>query len=136
MRMDSQKSFVKVKPMTEIDDIQKEIMKQLKYYANDVKTKVDEIQEDEAKALIAELKANSPKGDRRKGNYAKGWAIKRTPKGIIVHNKSNYQLTHLLEHGHVTKNGSGRVEAQIHISPAEDRMIRSYLDKIERAIEE
>ena len=134
--MDSQKSFVRVKPMTGIDDIQKEIMKQLQYYADEVKTKVDEVKEEEAKALVAELKADSPKGDRRKGNYAKGWSIKRTPKALIVHNRTNYQLTHLLEHGHVTRNGSGRTEAKIHIRPAEDRMIRSYLDKIERAIEE
>jgi hypothetical protein len=121
--------------MTGINDIQKEIMKQLKYYAADVKEKVQEAQEEEAAALVAELKQNSPKGNRKKKKYAKSWAIKRTPKKIIVYNKQ-YMLTHLLEHGHVTKNGSGRTDDIPHIRPAEDRMIRSYLEKIEGAIQE
>ena len=122
--------------MTEINDLQKEIMKQLQYYADEVKTKVDEAKEEEAKALVAALKANSPKREaKRKQKYASGWTIKRTPKALIVHNKSNYQLTHLLEHGHVTRDGSSRTDSQIHIRPAEDKMITSYLKKIERAIE-
>jgi Bacteriophage HK97-gp10, putative tail-component len=122
-------------PMTGIDDIQKEIMKQLKYYADDVKTKVKEAQEEEAKKLVAELKSTSPKGKRKSKKYSKGWAIKRFPKKLVVYNKQ-YQLTHLLEHGHVIHGGAGRTAAQIHIAPAEDRMISSYLSKIERAIEE
>ena len=122
--------------VTGIDDIQKEIMKQLQYYAADVKEKVEEAQEATAAKMIAELKADSPKGNRMKKQYAKGWGIKRMPKKIIVYNKTNYQLTHLLEHGHVTKNGTDRTEAQIHIRPAEEKNIRDYIGKIERAIEQ
>jgi hypothetical protein len=121
--------------VTDINDLSKEIMKQLQYYAADVKENVQEAQEATAAKMVADLKAASPKGNRQKKQYAKGWAIKRTPKKMIVHNKSNYQLTHLLEHGHVTKNGSKRTDAQIHIAPAEEKGIREYLDKIERAIQ-
>jgi hypothetical protein len=51
----------------------------------------------------------------------------------IIHNKTDYRKTHLLEHGHAKKNG-GRVAAQIHIGPAEDRAIVDFIDRVERAI--
>ena len=50
------------------------------------------------------MSANSPKDT---GDYKKGWRIKqdKARKSIIVHNATDYQLTHLLEHGHVKRNG-------------------------------
>lgn len=118
--------------MTEIQNVAKEIMKQLQYYAADVKEKVEEAKDEIAKEIMQEIRAKSPTGKR--GEYAKGWRIKRTGKKLIVHNKTNYQLTHLLEHGHIKKDGSGRTQEKIHIAPAEQKGIKDYLKKIERAI--
>lgn len=117
--------------MADINNLQREILKQLQYYAEDVKEKVEAAQNESAKALVKDLKQDSPK---KTGDYAKGWRIKRTPKKLIVHNATNYQLTHLLEYGHPKKNG-GRVPAQVHIRPNEERAVRDYISKIERAIE-
>ena len=118
--------------MADISNLTREIQKQLQYYAADVKEKVEAIQNQSAKALVNDLKRDSP---QKSGDYAKGWRIKRTPKKLIVHNATNYQLTHLLEHGHAKKNG-GRVQPQVHIRPNEERAVQDYIDKIERAIEE
>lgn len=118
--------------MANINNLQREILKQLQYYATDVKEKVEAAQKETAKELVKDLKQDSPK---KTGDYAKGWRIKRTAKKLIVHNATNYQLTHLLEYGHPKKNG-GRVAAQVHIRPNEERAVRDYIDKIERAIEE
>lgn len=119
-------------PMTRINDIGKEIQKQLQYYAKDVAEKVEVAKEETASKLVQDIKQDSPK---KRPRYSKGWRIKKTPKKLIVHNKTDYQLTHLLEHGHVLRNGD-RFEGKAHIRPNEEKAIRDYLKKIERAIEQ
>lgn len=81
-----------------------------------------------------ETKAASPvgKGPRR-GRYRRGWAVKseeeRLAKSAIVHNRTDYQLTHLLEKGHALRNG-GRAKAIPHIGPAEDKAVQ----ELEKAV--
>lgn len=116
--------------VTNLDDVAKEIAKQVQTYTEDVKEKVEDIKKTIAKELISDIKHGSPK---KTGSYAKGWRVKSVGKSLIVHNKTDYQLTHLLEHGHVKKNG-GRVQGKAHIRPAEEAAIREYLKQIERAI--
>jgi hypothetical protein len=118
--------------MTNIDNLRSEIMEQLKYYANDVRDKVEDAKSESATDLKKSIAQDSP---QKRPSYAKGWRIKKTPKKLIVHNKTDYQLTHLLEHGHALKDG-GRFEGKPHIRPNEERVIRDYLNKIERAIEQ
>ena len=93
------------------------------------------------KDCVAELKRTSP---RRKGphggDYARSWAVtKESSSGglvvsCVIHNKRHYQLTHLLENGHETRNG-GRTKPQPHIKPAEDRVVATYLQRAKEAIE-
>jgi hypothetical protein len=117
--------------MTEIQGVAKEIMKQLEYYVHDVKQNVDEAKQETAKEMIAELKQTSPE---KRPSYKKGWKIKKTSKSVIVHNATDYQLTHLLEYGHPVKGGGRDTDAAPHIRPAEEKGIRKYLNKVERAI--
>jgi len=130
--MDSQNFIVKLMPMANnINNLAREIEKQLKYYARDVAEKVEEAKEETAKQLVEDIKRDSPK---RRPSYSKGWRIKRTPKSLIIHNKTDYQLTHLLEHGHAKRNGE-RLQGEPHIRPNEEKAVEDYLRKIERAIE-
>ena len=74
---------------------------------------------DACKVAKSDLRSNSPK---KSGDYAKGWAyaIEDSAEGAYkgtVYNKTDYQLTHLLEKGHAKRNG-GRVAAIPHIGPA------------------
>ena len=82
-----------------------------------------------------EAKAASPYGTSKK-HYASEWAVKadavdRLRTDAIVHNRTKYQLTHLLEKGHA-KRGGGRTRAIPHIEPAEQRAIRNFEEAVKK----
>ncbi|HZH62393.1 MAG TPA: HK97 gp10 family phage protein, partial [Metabacillus sp.] len=90
---------------------------------------------EEAKVTIAKntvnyLKKNSPENT---GDYAKGWAKKKVGTAQVIHNRTDYQLTHLLEKGHVNRDGS-RTEAIPHIKHAEEKAINEYIEEVEKVI--
>lgn len=74
-----------------------------------------------AKESAQKLKNTSP---RQSGSYAKGWSVKKEgDMDVIVHNRTDYQLTHLLENGHVIRNKKGtygRTNGIKHIAPVEE----------------
>ena len=74
-----------------------------------------------AKESVQKLRNTSP---RKTGSYAKGWGVKREgDMDVIVHNRTDYQLTHLLENGHVIRNKKGtygRTPGTKHIAPVEE----------------
>ena len=77
-----------------------------------------------AKEVVQKLKNTSPKGSPHKRKYAEGWRVSKKDKAdLVVHNATNYQLTHLLENSHlvVNKKGTyGRTHPEKHIAPAEE----------------
>ncbi len=77
-----------------------------------------------AKETVQKLKNTSPKGSPHKRKCAEGWKVSKRDRGdLVVHNATNYQLTHLLENGHVIKNKKGtygRTHGIKHIAPAEE----------------
>ena len=106
-----------------------EVTKIIDEYNEHLKEIVDQCAEEEAKKLVKVLKATSPRGNRTQKKYASGWAVKKKDGGYIVHNKTNYQLTHLLENGHIVRNQYGsydRVSGQKHIEPAEKDAIKDF----------
>lgn len=116
------------------NDLSKEIQKYLQEY----KEEIDEDVQDETDKAIAsaktELRSISPKNT---GNYASGWAVKskKYSNGYykVIWNRKAYQLTHLLEFGHATRNG-GRTKAQPHIRPTEEKYRTRFTESLERRI--
>ncbi|WP_407926433.1 HK97 gp10 family phage protein [Aquibacillus kalidii] len=113
-----------------MNDISKEIARALSQYTDEVKEGLEEAKKETAKETVTNLRNNSPK---LTGDYAKGWKTKKNGTAQVVHNKTDYQLTHLLENGHV-KRGGGRVQAIPHIKPAEEEAIDNYVKKVEKVI--
>jgi hypothetical protein len=106
---------------------------------NDYGSEVDEKMEDaisrSMKESAKELKShksfssrNSKRKGKRTGAYPSGWTSKVTKERLsvegIVYNKNKPGLTHLLENGHVTRNGTGRTFAKTpaypHIEPVNE----------------
>ena len=119
-------------------DIGAAIMKELQNYSNDVVEKVNTSSKEYANKLKKELQENSPK---KTGDYKKGWKVKQvynshTLSQYVVHNATDYQLTHLLEFGHAIKGGTRRAKPIPHIAPAEEKIVNEFLAEVEKAIRE
>ncbi len=99
-----------------------EIMEDLKREANRANEEtVNEISKESLKIV----KANAPMSNtKRRGTYKKSLARKKTggrsgEVGYRIYSKDQYQLTHLLEHGHQLRSG-GRTRAFPHFKLGED----------------
>lgn len=76
-------------------------------------------------------------------NYPTGWTTEtKRRKGeqtSEIHNKAHYQLTHLLENGHVIKNGTGRSYGNTrsfkHIANVDQESVELLEKMIKEAIE-
>lgn len=106
------------------------IDKILSEYVGSLYTQIGAAAEDVGRETVEMLKASSQK---KSGKYARSWRLKRWENGrvikITVYN-TRYQLTHLLENGHATRDGTGRTAAFPHIAPAE----KAAAEKFERKI--
>ena len=114
-------------------DFSKQLIDAMQQYTGAIGEEIETALQAVGKEAAAKLKDTSPK---RSGKYRKGWKVtaeRRSGEIIItVHNK-HYRLTHLLEHGHKTRNG-GRAAAVPHIAPVEEWAEREALKAIEKAV--
>lgn len=118
-----------------IDDLADEVMKGLKDYAqlavDDLKTAIKNAGE----TVKDEIEKTAPK---KTGKYRKSWTVKKTNETsdsikVVVHSKTQYRLTHLLENVHA-KRGGGRVAARSHIAPAEKKGEEQLIREVERKL--
>ena len=122
------------------EGLQKALSEYLENYVEDIQEDVEEATDIVTKEAKEELIQTSPKsGVARDTKYYEGWALKNGTKNKnyrytrVIWNKTNYQLTHLLEFGHATKNG-GRTKAQPHIRPVEQKYNVEFVDLVNERI--
>lgn len=124
------------------EELEKAITEYLENYSEDIEEDVEDTTNTVVKEAKQELVQTSPRsGIARKTKYYKGWAIKnggRTRKGKyyskVIWNKTNYQLTHLLENGHHKRDGTGWVEGQPHIAKVQEKYGTKFADLLEKKI--
>lgn len=88
-----------------------------------------------AKEAVQKLRNTSP---AKTGSYASGWGTKKQgDMDVVVYNRTDASLTHLLENGHLIKNKKGtygRTSGIKHIKPVEewaiDELPRRILEDI------
>lgn len=118
-----------------IGNFSAEIMRQLDEYKDLTTDGVKAAVKKAGTTVRKQIKATAPSST---GAYAKSWSVKTTRETsntleVTVHSRNRYQLAHLLEFGHATRNG-GRVPAQPHIAAAEEMGVKELETEIERCI--
>lgn len=110
-------------------------------YQTTVIERVDVASESAVKELVTLTKATAPTGNR--GKYRKNIASKEVTrnnaknrgKTFAWYVKSpDYRLTHLLVHGHATRNG-GRTRANPFLQNAIDTVTPKYIRDVEEALQ-
>ena len=105
----------------------------------DVNVKYDQIVERSARRCTNQLRAMSPEGNRKKYKY--GWTLRKGKMTkdetyFEVWNKTDWQLTWLLENGHLITNkrgGVGWASANPHIQNALDYVKPQFITEMEHA---
>lgn len=122
----------------------KSVAVQMKEILDEYSKRVDDAASDAAvkvgKESAQRIKNTSPK---KTGSYARGWTIKRERgngriESVIVHNRTDYQLTHLLENGHIIRNKKGtygRTNGTKHIAPVEQWGVNEFPNEVERQLQ-
>lgn len=118
-----------------VSELAKELEKGINEYSQEVADEIKKATDVVAEEAVRELKSTSPV---LTGSYAKGWAKKnayesKSSKRNTVYNKTDYQLTHLLEKGHVGRDGR-RVRAIEHIRPVEEKAMTEFQERVKGAI--
>lgn len=94
-------------------------------YSEEVSKAVDMAAQEATEATVQQLKRTSPRRVRgkKRGRYARGWTFRKEGvRSYVVFNKTDWQLTHLLENGHDILRGGKFVkhfEGIPHIADAE-----------------
>lgn len=121
-----------------IEDLGKEIAKIYEEYAEATVETVDKVTREVAKETVEELKKTAPSGHRTSKKYKDSFNFKKlsspkAKKSKIVYS-DQYRLTHLLEDGHITRNG-GHTQPQPHWKPAEEKAVEKLLKQLKQEIE-
>ena len=85
---------------------EKAVLKAIAKYGDDVLTTMEQEVKAYGRQTASALKGSAPSG----GSYARGWSHKAQKGGAhklsdTVYNRTDYQLTHLLEKAHATGHG-------------------------------
>lgn len=126
---------------TTVDGLADAIKAELENYRQEVMDGLKEDIKTVAKESVKELKSTSPKEpgpSKRKGRYARGWREveayeSETDIRITIHNKTDYQLAHLLEFGHEVVRGGrvvGHYDGVPHIRPVEEKAEEKLMKKV------
>lgn len=110
-------------------------------YSHEIQEAITEEAIEVAKDGVKRLKDTSPKSKRNtkhKGKYAKGWRVK-IEKGqgfvnCVIHNATDWQLTHLLEKDHLTRNGGKYIPKEKHIEPVHNDCINRFEKGVEEIV--
>ena len=118
--------------MSNFDDALEDV---LNNYATDLRTAINADTEAAAQRLKKAISADAPV---KSGKQSKSWRIAKEYLGgvdlkTVVHS-TDYRKVHLLENGHVTRNGMTRTKPTYYVSSNAERIIKEYEEQVAETI--
>lgn len=113
----------------------------LTVYAQDVIDRINDVGEQSSDKLRRITRATAPRSKRKDSSFYKNIAVKAEDAGngmkryIWYVKAPDHRLTHLLVHGHATRNG-GRTKANPFLKNALDAVLPEYERTVEEAVKE
>lgn len=118
-----------------INEVEEMLLKPLDDWGEVTRQDIHNLVDEYGEKLLALVKEDSPQRNGG-GAYKKNWAIDH--KGVdvvrfksLIYNKKHYRLTHLLEYGHVTRDGKRRTEAIPHLHDNEQKVVKEFIKAME-----
>ena len=104
-------------------------------YATDLREAINADTEAAAQRLKKAISADAP---IKSGKQKKSWRIAKEYLGgvdlkTVVHS-TDYRKVHLLENGHVTRNGMTRTKPTYYVSSNAERIIKEYEEQVAETI--
>ena len=118
--------------MSNFDDALEDV---LNNYATDLRTAINADTEAAAQRLKKAISADAPV---KSGKQSKSWRIAKEYLGgidlkTVVHS-TDYRKVHLLENGHVTRNGMTRTKPTYYVSSNAEKIMKEYEEQVAETI--
>lgn len=118
--------------MSELDEALTDV---LTNYATDLREAINADTEAAAQRLKKAISADAPV---KTGKQKKSWRIAKEYLGgvdlkTVVHS-TDYRKVHLLENGHVTRDGTTRTKPTYYVSSNAERIIKEYEEQVAETI--
>lgn len=116
----------------------KAMQKLIQEYGDEAYEIVEVASKNAARATVSDLKGSAPSG----GSYSRGWSHKAQKNGVTkysetVYNRTDYQLTHLLEKPHPTGGGGHypkNVDYTGTIAKVEETQTERFMEEVIRKL--
>ena len=121
-------------------DLSKAVSQLLEEYGEDVDATIKKTLDTVGKKAAEVVRAKSPTGAGKKsGSYKKGWRSESVKVAyginqIIVHNRTDWMLTHLLNNGFYSVRAKRRIPGDGHLDKAETEINELLIKEVEDSL--
>lgn len=106
----------------------------LESYADEVMNAVNQTTDQAAKELRSAIAKDAP---LKTGKQKKSWKIAKKREGyetVAIIHSTDYRKVHLLENGHLTRDGVTRTKALNYVGKNADKVLSEFPDRIAEAV--
>lgn len=118
---------------TPVDKLNDAIAKILTEYQGDIRGNIDRVARSIGQKGVTALKQSTKQAFPSSKNYQPGWRAEykteRLSTSVTIYNASRPGLAHLLENGHLMRNGQ-RWTGRPHIKPVEDELVETFTREV------